>query len=642
MPRHHRHNSLEAQSIVDFLSQTLPFADLPRGTVADLARQCEIDFAPNKTLLFRENETVINALLIIQKGGVRLFMRDQSGIPILTDYRGEGDTLGGLGLLRGSKATMNAETVEDTFFLRLPAKYFHQVLNAYPAVAKHFLDKFSGDFLNRALDSLRQSTLHSETTAPLPLFTTRVEELIARPLVSMPSHMPLWQAAEKMSREGVGALLVYSEEGIPAGIVTDKDFRDKVVAQKRDGNEPLSAIMSAPVETVSGQTTSINALLQMMEKHFHHLVVEDSAHTPCGMISSHDFMLLQGQSPFSLFKELQRATHLHQLHGFAAKQTRLMASLFGHGATTTHLGHLNAALYDLLTERLVTLLQEHFGPPPAPLCWMCMGSEGRREQVLPTDQDNCLVTAELPPEQRQAGRTYFRHFGEAMVEELIACGFPPCPGEMTAASPHWNQSITKWETTFSHWLREPDSKEIMLATIFFDIRSVTGHPGLGEHLRDLIQNKVPREDIFLRHMAMDCLTSRPPLTLFKQFVMEKDGASKNRLDLKGRGLMPLIDGVRILALAAGIRATGTLERLEALRLQAEISDELCSELSEAFEFISHLRTAHQLHQWKNDQAPDNLLAPETLTSLEKRTLKEAFAVIRREQQFIRDRFRLHI
>ncbi|MGM0645538.1 MAG: putative nucleotidyltransferase substrate binding domain-containing protein [Thermodesulfobacteriota bacterium] len=641
MPRNHQPKLQNHQSVLEFLGQTLPFADLPPSTVTTLAHNCAIDFVPQGTLLFKANETEVTALLLIQQGGVRLFIHDHTGVPILTDYRGEGDTLGGLALLRGSKATMNAETVEDTFFLAIPAKQFHQLLNANPTVAKHFIHRFSGEFLDRALESLRQSSFHSQAHTPLPLFTTRVEELVSRPLVGLPSHVPLWQGAEKMSREGVGALILYAET-TPIGIVTDKDFRDKVVAQRLDGSAPVSTIMSAPVETVAPGTSSMDALVTMMHKHIHHLLVQDPEAKPVGLISSHDFMLLQGQSPFSLFKEIQQATHLSQLHGVAEKQTRLMASLFRQGAKITHLGHLNAALYDLLTERLLTLLQERLGPPPAPLCWMCMGSEGRLEQILPTDQDNCLVYGPVPQETLSEAPTYFREFGQAMVNALVDCGFPPCPGQMTAATEQWNRSLASWENAFTRWLREPSSTEIMLATIFFDLRPVVGHIALGEKLRGHIRSKVPREEIFLRHLAEDSLASRPPLTFFKQFVMEKNGEAKNRLDIKGRGLVPLIDGVRVLSLAAGIEGTNTVQRLENLQAQGTISEEFCSELTETFEFLTQIRTTHQLYQWEHGMDFDNWIAPEALTSLEKRTLKEAFTIIRRQQQFTRDRFRLRI
>jgi CBS domain-containing protein len=291
-----------------------------------------------------------------------------------------------------------------------------------------------------------------------------------------------------------------------------------------------------------------------------------------------------------------------------------------------------AILNDKILHRVLDLLHEKLGPPPLKYCWLLMGSEGRREQTFKTDQDNAIVYAD-PVDEEEAARakSYFERFAVEAIDHLVNCGYPLCQGEIMARNPRWCQPLAVWKGYFHHWINAPDPLELMHSTIFFDFRCGYGTERLAEELRDLLVEQVKKQDIFCYHLGRHCIANRAPLSFFNNFVVEKDGQHKNRLDIKIRGLTPFVDFARVLALRYGIRETNTLDRLRLLLAGHHISAELHRDMIDAYELQMQLRVIHQLAQIEKGILPDNFIHPEQLTSLEKRMLKDAFTVIEKIQ-----------
>jgi CBS domain-containing protein len=320
----------------------------------------------------------------------------------------------------------------------------------------------------------------------------------------------------------------------------------------------------------------------------------------------------------------------------------VVRTLVEEGAKANNITRMITVLNDHIVQRLLILLYDEMGPAPYPFCWLTLGSEGRREQTFKTDQDNALIYATPPDdwEQIKAGKLYFRRFGNRAIQHLEACGYPLCRGEMMASNPKWRKPYAVWQAYFDRWISAPEPQEVLHATIFFDFRPVYGNMELPERLRDHLCTQAPTKGIFLMHLAKDCLASRPPLTFFRNFIVEKDGVHKNRLDLKTRGLVPFVDFARLLALRHGVRETNTLARLQILADNDCIPRELYTEMRDAYEFQMQLRLVHQLRMMEAGQSPNNHIDPAELSDLEKQTLKEAFAVINRIQGYVKDEFRV--
>jgi CBS domain-containing protein len=631
----------DPDAVFEFLRNTLPFNELDAETLKRLSELCVLDFFPKGTLIFRQDDSDVNNLYLIQRGGVKVYLTNADLVETLTDFRGEGEYFGALGIIRNSKANLNVETVEDTFCYLLEKEAFLDLVRNNTRIAQFFLKEFSEDLVGTAYTELRSGRFRDRPQQTFLLFSHQVQDVIKQSLATISAGESIQKAASQMSELKIGSVLVQEQTGKIVGIITDKDLRSKVVAQGLDYRTPVNNIMASPVKTIPAQAVCFDALLKMMNCQVHHLAVERQGEI-IGVITAHDIMVHQGTSPLYLFREIVAQRNIEGLYPLARKVHGIVRNLIEEGAKANNVTRMISVLNDHIVDRLLSLLHEELGPAPQPFCWLMMGSEGRREQTFHTDQDNALVY-ETPSEEWddiKAAKVYFRRFGNKAIEHLAACGYPLCKGEIMASNPRWRKPYSTWHGYFDRWINSPNPEEVLHATIFFDFRPGYGESQLGERLRNFLADSIPNKGIFLMHLAKDCLTGKPPLTFFRNFIVEKDGAHKNRLDLKTRGLVPIIDFARVLALRHGIRETNTLGRLQLLIDLDHIPKELYYDCKEAYEFQMQLRLVHQLKMIEAGKEPDNYLDPAELSDLEKQTLKEAFAVVGRIQSYLKDEFRV--
>ncbi len=615
---------------VSFFRGILPFNGLDDATLNDIAHHCRVDFYPKGTRLFTAGETDITHLYLIQRGGVKAFIEDDQGDVTLKDFRGEGAYIGALAIIRGTLANLDIETVEDTFCFLLPREIFLNLVEQQPSFAHYYLKSFSEKIVTTAYNELRYHKVSRRSGDDLYLFSVRVGDLVKK-LRKVGGDSSIQQAAATMAEYRVGSLLVHDpqdEENI-VGIITDRDLRSKVVAAGLDYSLPVETIMTGPVQTVLSQALCFDVLLQMMSTSIHHLAVERGGKI-IGVVTSHDIMLLQGHSPYYLFKEIRGQQEISGLYVLAQRIPEVIRGLIKEGAKAGNITQMIAILNDHILERMLTLLEEELGPPPVPYCWLLMGSEGRREQTFKTDQDNAILYADPEDEKQKAdAEDYFKVFAQKAIDHLVNCGYPLCPGEIMAINPKWCQPLSVWKGYFSTWISAPDPAELLNATIFFDFRSGFGDASLARELRNHLNDRARQKDIFLFHLARQCMSTRIPLSFFKNFIVDKDGKHKNLLDIKRQGLTPFVNFARVLSLKHGISETNTLARLKALHDADFINRELWASANDAYELQMQQRLIHQLTQMEEGKRPDNHINPEQLTELERRMLKDAFAVIER-------------
>ncbi|MFH7325669.1 putative nucleotidyltransferase substrate binding domain-containing protein [Desulfurivibrio sp. C05AmB] len=638
-PKKNVHN-IAPETVLDFLRHTLPFNELDDSTLLELARHCIIDFIPKGTVIFRQGETEVEYFYLIQKGGVKIYLEDDHGEVTLKDFRGEGEYFGALPIIQNTKANLNVETVEDTFCFLFTKESFRHLLDSSPKVSHYFLRRLSEKLVNTAYAELRHHRVAPRTESALYLFSTQVGTTIKGKPQTIAGSASVRRAAAKMAELRIGSLLVTDPEGKIFGIVTDKDLRTKVVAAGLDYQTPVEKIMASPVQTIPAHAVCFDAMLRMMRLRIHHLAVEKQGEI-IGMITTHDIMLLQGSSPLYLFREILAQRSLEGLHPLARKVPTVVRTLIEEGAKANNITKMITVLNDHILERLLSLLIEDLGPPPLPFCWLLMGSEGRSEQTFKTDQDNALIYA--PPEndeQRAAAEKYFKMLSERAIENLVACGYPLCPGDMMASNPKWRMTAPDWKKCFDNWIYNPVPKDVMHSAIFFDFRGGYGDLSLAEDLRRHLVKAIPGQDIFLYYLAKNALDARPPLSFFRNFIVEKDGEHRNALNLKTKGLVPFVDFARIFALKHGITESNTLLRLQLLQERGHIGYEMYHETIKAYEFLMQLRLVHQLRKMEAEEEPNNYINPASLSDLEKQTLKESFEVVRRLQSHIKTEFRL--
>ena len=617
--------------VVEFLGNIMPFNELDDETLHQLARHVKVDFFPKGTRLLTAGETEITDLYLIQQGGVKSFIVDDEGEVTLKDYRGEGAYIGALPIIRGTAANLDIETVEDTFCFLLPREIFLDLINAQPGFAQYYLKSFSEKIVTTAYTELRRHKMTRRGDEDLYLFSMQVGDIVKQKPRTVPADSTIQQAAKTMAGYRIGSLLIHqpgNAEDI-IGVITDRDLRNKVLAQGLDYNEPVETIMSSPVATVLSQSICFDALIKMMSSSIHHLAVEQKGNI-IGVVTSHDIMLLQGNSPYSLFKEIGKQRDIRGLYPLSQKIPEMIRNLIKEGAKAGNIARMISILNDHILERLLTLLEDEMGAPPVDYCWLLMGSEGRREQTFKTDQDNAIIYADPADEnQRRAAEEYFTGFARKAIDHLVNCGYPLCPGEIMAVNPKWCQPASVWQGYFESWVAAPDPQELLHATIFFDFRAGFGKASLADDLRRHLNTITKRQEIYLLHLARECMSGRAPLSFFKNFIVEKDGEHINKLDIKRQGLTPFVNFARVLALQHGINETNTLSRLRVLAKEKVITDELWAMAVEAYEMQMQLRLIHQLNQMESGILPDNYINPAELSDLEKRMLRDSFEVIER-------------
>lgn len=299
-------------------------------------------------------------------------------------------------------------------------------------------------------------------------------------------------------------------------------------------------------------------------------------------------------------------------------------------------GQLITSLTDAVTTRLIELAERQFGPAPIAYVWVAAGSQARHEQSAQSDQDNCLI---LPDSYRAAAHAaYFRDFSKFVCDGLNDCGYLHCPGNVMAMNETWCQPRQRWLAYFKQWIEEPSPKALMLACVFFDLRAIHGDAELLESLRCEVLASTRGNSLFLAYMVSNALKHRPPLKLFGRLSLIRDGEHAHTLDLKHSGLVPIVDLARIYALAGGLTAVSTQQRLEQAAATHEVSVAGARDLAQAFEFMGQLRQSQQARQLALGQTPDSFLAPGALSTSERSQLKDAFALVQTLQDTLRQRY----
>lgn len=616
----------QSNDITEFLGKVPPFQFIKEEELRELATGIRVESHPRGTVIHREGGAPATDLYIIRQGAVKLSVASESGQDMVIDYRGEGDSFGFLSLTSGDKSRTTITAMDDTTCYLIEKRMLLSLLELHPTFTEYFLKSFFNKFIDKTFDEMKSKSLMLRGGDKM-LFTTQIGELVTAEVVQARSDIPIKQAAMLMAEHGISSLVLVDEDGIPAGIVTDRDFRSKVVARDRNVQDPVSRIMSTTLIKSESSAYCFEALLKMIRFGIHHMLIVENGRLK-GVVTNHDFMTLQGTSPLSMVHEIESQSDIEGLAQVAARINDITVGLLRDGARADNITRILTAINDRLLRRVLDIAKGRLGKPPLNFCWIAYGSEGRSEQTFKTDQDNAIIY-EDPREARQAreAEEYFERFSAFVNEALMKCGFASCPGGYMASNEKWRQPLSTWKKYFTQWINTPTAEAILYSVILFDFRAIYGETSMAEGLRDFVTREARGHGIFLKELADMAVSVRPPLSLFNRFMVEKDGEHKNELNLKFKCIAPIINIVRLFALENGIRETGTINRLRALARTESPAAQYAEDLEHAFEFVMLLRIHQQFEQMDAGREPDNFINPGDLTTLEKKTLKEACKLI---------------
>jgi len=626
------------EDVIKFLQNVPPFQFLDGASLADVAKDLSMEFYPKNTVILKQDGPPSDSLRIVKKGGVRISVKSGTGEDVVIDFRGEGDTFGIVSLMSKDRQKTTIVAIDDTICYLLNKEHLYRIIESHPTFTEYLLQSHFTKYIDKTYREMHNKSLFYGSSDHL-LFTTQIGDMATKDIIAVCEKATIREAAEEMVRNRISSVIVFNADGQPTGIVTDRDMREKVVARARNVNDSVKDIMSLPLVRVDVKDYCFEAVLRMIKHNIHHiLVIKDG--TLKGVLTNHDLMLLQGSSPLSFAKDLESQQTIEGLIPVSVKINRVVGLLLKEGARASNITKIITELNDRLVRKVLEIAEKQFGQPPVAYCWVSLGSEGRKEQTFKTDQDNAVIYADPETTMQEAEiRRYFTEFTGFVKDGLLRCGFPPCPADYMPTNPKWCQPLRVWKKYISDWVSTPTPDALLNALTFFDFRPLHGENALAEDLRTYLIGALKDQKVFLGHLANMAIKNSPPIGFFKSFVVEKDGEHKNELNLKVKGVAPLVDIIRLFALERGIRETSTLERIAALRASHTIVQEYADEFEHAFEFIMLLRIHHQFSQLSVGGAPDNFINPNKLSNLEKRSIKDAFHLITTVQDLIIERYK---
>jgi CBS domain-containing protein len=629
---HSPSNSLFANLRAD-LMRTLPFSRMALAHVDEfIAGARQAYFAPGEVLL-EPGTGPVTHLYLVRHGSVTGKRAIADAQAALEYVPGDLFPVGAVLAQRAANARYVAN--EDTFCLLLAADAV-QALAARSAPFAEFLNHRIEQILDASRRVL-QANYTSQTLAEQSL-EAGLGTLARKTPLSCTALTPLATALTEMQQRHVGSVVVVDAAGAPCGILTRHDIVGRVTLPQLPLSTAIGEVMSAPIHTLSTEHTLQDAALLMSRHGVRHVPVTAQGRL-INIVSERDLFALQRLSLKQLSTQLRSAPDIAALKLLAAQIRRFARGLLGQGVHARQLTELISHLNDVLTHRLVQLVGSRRGLDLTQACWLAFGSEGRGEQTIATDQDNGLLFL-----ANDAGRDRpaWLAFGREVNDALDACGYPLCKGNVMASNPACCLTPDEWQHSFGHWIANGSPQDLLNASIYFDLRTLSGNPALVQPLRDMITREAARVPRFLKQMADNCLTRRAALN-WRGAIDTQELDGRDMFDLKLQGTAIFVDSARLYALAHGVPALATRARLEAVAPLLGVPPQEGQSWVSAFEFLQMLRLQLQLGPVQaagaaaasispQAQGNPNLIDMGTLNDIDRSMLKEACKVARRLQQ----------
>lgn len=641
---------VELEEVQDFIASWEPFSHLPEDDIAAYVRQMEMIYV-------RAGEEIIHAgkdnsfLYIIRSGAVDVLSAEGA----LLDRREAGRAFGYSTLDDASPSAFTMVAVEDSLLLLLAREQFLTLCADHPQVSRFYSSK--SQRMHAAAAKLR------EKSGADALRTTIAECMTTSPEWCSPDTA-IHQAAAQMARARVSSLLIVDSDSHESGahlsdvqnpngeapgvgvmpnarglrlrgIVTDKDFTKKVVATARDVCDSITEVMTPHPLTISSSARAFEAMLAFAQHRIHHLPVVDRGQL-VGIVTSGDIMRLLRDDPIFVHADLARAATVAELARAYASAHDVAVRFIERGADPSEVSGVLTLAADALIQRVIQLTEAEIGPAPIPYCFAVLGSHGRHEMGLASDQDNAIILHDSYDESEHG--EYFARLGQLVCERLDEAGQKLCPGDMMASNPEWRMTLEQWQRTFHTWVSAPEPDALLHAQVFFDMRGVSGEVSMATQLMESAYALAHDARRMHAHLAALAARRDAPLGFFRGFVVDKGGKYANTLDAKKGGTATVVQMARLFALSAPgegkARPLSTTERLRWAMDEKWISSKGGADLVDSFHFLNSVILRHQAEQHRAGTAPgevDYHIDPKQLSTIERQGLRDAFSLIRSMQ-----------
>jgi len=598
-----------APEISRFLRGYPPFDALDEADVDRVAAAAEEEFYVAGATIFSQGAEPVEHLRVVRSGAVEIVFGGR-----MLDLLGEGELFGHASMLSGLPTGFEARAAEDTLCYRIPAE-----------VAQGPLSRPAGlRFVARSLLELWAEGAGA-VTAELPVDPSLqpVCALIRGEPIVCPPSTPIREAARMMTTAQTTSAVVDLGDGA-LGILTDHDLRTRVIAGGMTGEEPVSAAMSTPVYTCPPDRVGSEVLLDMLDRGLRHFPVVSATGKVLGVVEELDLVAAQTRSSFYLRRRIARAQTVEELHP-------TVIALHDARVAPVDIAAVYSIVVDALTRRLLELAVGAGADPGVEFAWLALGSQARREAMPSSDVDSAIVWFGADGDDQIRSRLHA--LGRNVVAGLQACGLQPDPHRVTASDELFVRSLDSWQRAVRSWIDDPtQDKALVLVSVLVDSRPVWG-VHTGTPVADSFR-LAPRNPALLRLLARFALSHRPPTGFFRGLVVEPTGEHRGRLDLKMRGVTPIVDLARWAGISAGVTSASTTERLRAAAAAGILSEAEARTLEDALALITGLRLDHQVQQLRLGVQPDDYVNPATLSHLTRTYLREAFRAVASIQKHV--------
>ncbi|KAF2326796.1 DUF294 nucleotidyltransferase-like domain-containing protein [Flavobacterium ginsenosidimutans] len=629
-----------AEHIADFLKEYKPFDNLTFQELSDIATNIRVINLEKHAVLFQNNDPLHESFYVVASGVINLTTIADAEETIINKCH-EGDIFGLRPFFAKNNYMMTAKAREESIIYAIPIAVFRPfvannsdvlnfLLESFAVNSRHTKDSMNsnGKLISDA-DYLDQQTemqyIQSLNYNNSPL-TTQAGSIIKDVAILMTDSML--------------DNIIICEKNHPIGIVTNADLSSKIATGRYPITETIDKIMSSPVVTVLENVSLAEAQLLMLKHNVTHLCVTKDGTSKSvvkGIISEHDLIVAQASNPGVLIKEIKRSQLPKDLKQIRDRLSDLIQNSIQKNIPISHVSNIASEINLAIIKRAVELSILDLGSPPARFAWLSIGSQGRKEQLLLTDQDSILIFEDVTPEKYREVKDYFLRLAKRTTSILEKVGYDYCPNGHMGSNMLWCKSLSDWTKQYNSWMNTPGENSNDLSSIFFDYEIVFGEPKIEEAIENVIFKNAVNNTLFFDFLGNDALKKNSPLSFFKKFITEEDGPHKEKFDIKTRALMPLIDGARLLILNANIKGIqNTYLRFKQLAITDSKNAEIYLSCAEAFLTLSKFRTVEGL---KNDDSGQYINLRE-MSKSDKEKLKNALTPMKDLEELIKSKFQL--
>ena len=601
-----------------FLTSVHPFEHLNKVQLEEFSENIDIMYFKKDHVLQKEGEEPTH-LYFVLKGIVQEKQNDE----VLSIYS-KNEIFDPISLIENySKHTF--VTAQETICYALPRSIFIKTLHENDELESYFFQTISQK-LNNHIDQEKNKDMAN-------IMVAKVKDAKVHPAVIVPFETSIYDAVKTIKKEKVPTLLLRDEKD-ELFIVTDSDFREKVILNRMDFDDTVGKIANSGLVYVNENDFLFNAQLTMAKHGLKRVVVKDNKGDITGILDQISLSSFFATNTFSVSNEIIKAETVEELKAASHSFIKIIKSLNAKGVKVEFISKLINQLNRKLLAKLYNILapRELIGKS----CLIVMGSEGRGEQILKTDQDNALII----DDDCEMSQKEINEFAQKFTETLVDFGFPRCDGNIMVSNPYWCRRKSDFKDLIYSWVNEPNPDNLMNTAIFYDSVCVTGDKDIIFELKEYLFKAGGSNQTFNANFAKVITNFDVPLGFFDGFVFNGDKEHKNELDIKKGGIFIIVQSVRSLSLEKNLLNVNTIKRIQTLTEMGVFDNEFAQELIMAFNFLCNLKLKSNLEKLDKNETIDNYINPDNLNTMQKDLLKDSFKIVNKLKKKLEYHFKL--